>query len=477
MTLRKLFATSFLGLTLATASFGAVTITIINNDGAGEGFNDPTPVLPIGGNTGTTVGQQRLNVFQAAADVWGATLTSAVSIRVLANFDSQTCTATSAVLGSAGPASVTANFANTPRTNYWFHRALADKFRGVDGNPGQADINATFNSNLGSSGGVAPVGTCGFTFYLGLDNNHGTQTDLFSVVLHELGHGLGFSTSTSSTTGAFASGLPHIWDAFLFDSTAGNTWDNLTATQRVASAINTGKLVWTGPLANGDGVSLLATGTPEMDISAPSNIAGSYVATAAAGGGGLLTFPGVTGDLMPAIDAAGVSINDACEPITGANAAAISGKIAIADRGTCTFLVKATNVQAAGAIGLVLVNNAAGSPPPVPGGVTSAITIPVVQISQADGTTLRNQLAFRSRRASGIAVSLRQNPTGRQGMDSLNRLRMNAPNPVQPGSSVSHFDPIATPNLLMEPSINGDLTHLVILPSDLTFSLLRDIGW
>ena len=50
---------------------GRYTFTIVNNDGAGEGFNDTTPVAPIGGNPGTTLGQQRLNVFQAAANVWG----------------------------------------------------------------------------------------------------------------------------------------------------------------------------------------------------------------------------------------------------------------------------------------------------------------------------------------------------------------------------------------------------------------------
>jgi hypothetical protein len=29
----------------------------------------------------------------------------------------------------------------------------------------------------------------------------------------------------------------------------------------------------------------------------------------------------------------------------------------------------------------------------------------------------------------------------------------------------------------MEPSINGDLTHEVTPPNDLTFPLLQDIGW
>jgi hypothetical protein len=54
---------------------------------------------------------------------------------------------------------------------------------------------------------------------------------------------------------------------------------------------------------------------------------------------------------------------------------------------------------------------------------------------------------------------------------------MYTPNPYQPGSSVSHWDTSATRNLLMEPAINGDLTHEVTVPFDLTLELFKDIGW
>jgi hypothetical protein len=54
---------------------------------------------------------------------------------------------------------------------------------------------------------------------------------------------------------------------------------------------------------------------------------------------------------------------------------------------------------------------------------------------------------------------------------------LNAPNPVQPGSSISHWDPIATRNLLMEPAINADLTRSVEPPEDLTLPQMRDVGW
>ena len=42
------------------------------------GFNDPTPATPVGGNTGTTIGAQRLIVFKEAARIWGAVLPSNV---------------------------------------------------------------------------------------------------------------------------------------------------------------------------------------------------------------------------------------------------------------------------------------------------------------------------------------------------------------------------------------------------------------
>jgi hypothetical protein len=50
---------------------------------------------------------------------------------------------------------------------------------------------------------------------------------------------------------------------------------------------------------------------------------------------------------------------------------------------------------------------------------------------------------------------------------------MFSPNPFQGGSSVSHFDVSATPNLLMEPAINPDLTSSI----DLTDPVFRDLGW
>src|SRR5215471_19872794 len=127
-------------------SFATATIVIQNNDAAGVGFNDPTPVAPVGGNSGTTLGQQRLLAFQAAANIWGATLTSVPTITIKAQWAALSCTSTTAVLGSAGATSVFRDFPNAVVPGTWYSAALANKLAGSDllGSP---EINATFNVN------------------------------------------------------------------------------------------------------------------------------------------------------------------------------------------------------------------------------------------------------------------------------------------------------------------------------------------
>src|SRR5262249_16920147 len=88
----------------------SATITIVNLDSAGGGLNDTTPLAPAGGNPGTTIGDQRFNAMQYAANLWGAVLNSTVEIRVGASFQPLTCNSSSAVLGQAGAASVHRDF-------------------------------------------------------------------------------------------------------------------------------------------------------------------------------------------------------------------------------------------------------------------------------------------------------------------------------------------------------------------------------
>jgi uncharacterized repeat protein (TIGR01451 family) len=133
---------------------------------------------------------------------------------------------------------------------------------------------------------------------------------------------------------------------------------------------------------------------------------------------------------------------------------------------------KARNAQDAGAIALLVANNVATAifgPGTAPTDDGSDIVIPVVMISQADGTSLKGAVS-----AGPVQAELTRDPSqGRAGADSSDRALMFAPTTFNSGSSVSHWDTSAFPNLLMEPNINGDLTHSL----DLTPVLLRDIGW
>ncbi|HZF09641.1 MAG TPA: peptidase, partial [Thermoanaerobaculia bacterium] len=120
----KLHLTLFVLLALLLAAapvFANATITIVNVNAPGEGFNDPTPRAPVGGNPGTTLGQQRLIAFQQAASIWGSILDSAVPIYIQAQFTPLACTATTAVLGAAGANEIFANFPGAPKPNTWYH--------------------------------------------------------------------------------------------------------------------------------------------------------------------------------------------------------------------------------------------------------------------------------------------------------------------------------------------------------------------
>ncbi len=455
-----------------------VQIIINNINASGVGFNDTTPATPVGGNTGTTLGEQRLIAFTYAANLWGKTLTSSQPIIINAQFSALTCTATSATLGSAGTTSIFRNFANAPLTNTWYSYALANKLSGSYlGTANAAQINANFNVNLGKTGCLD-----GQPFYLGLDGNHGASAvDFVAVLQHEMGHGLGFQTFTNGQTGAQNGTSPAVWDHYLMGTATGKLWKDMTAAERAASAISVDKLVWTGPRVTALAPQVLRVGLPKATISgsAAGTTAGIYATGEAAFGPSVAT-AARTGVLMPMMptsttDTSAVGLSLGCDALTGNNARAAVGNIVLISRGSCNFAIKAKNAQNAGAIGVLIVNNAAG----VAGmsGADDTLVIPTLMIDQTVGANLLAKLATRSRTSSGVLATMSLVGTQLAGADPQGRVMMYAPATWTSGSSVSHFDTTATRNLLMEPAINGDLTQSVIPPFDLTLPLLQDIGW
>jgi extracellular elastinolytic metalloproteinase len=100
--------------------------------------------------------------------------------------------------------------------------------------------------------------------------------------------------------------------------------------------------------------------------------------------GPALTTTGVTGDVVLANDGT-ETVSDACQAIT----INMSGKIALIDRGACTFVVKVKNAQNAGAAGAIIANNAGDSIFTMAGD-DPTITIPSVFIGQTHGAELRS---------------------------------------------------------------------------------------
>lgn len=484
-TVRSLIAAA---CALTCLSAQAATIKIQSRDPAGTGFNDPTPVAPVGGNMGTTLGQQRLNVYRHVADIWEKNLESDVEIVVSAAWEPLNCTATSATLGSASAWNIWYDFpGGEPRT--WYPQALANKLAGVNLSEGQVDttgynnvdIKTQFNSNLGQPNCLA-----GSPFYLGLDGNAGEKVNFAATLLHELGHGLGFSVlSVNTATGnrinaegtAYTStGLPSIWERFMYDNTARKTWLEMTPAERRASAINPLQLAWIGKNAVA-GAAMLAP-LPVVKSSSPAGVVPSVPYSQSSFGPPLPS----TGKLgaLATITAQEGEPGPGCSPFNAVNAAAVRGKVPIINRGGCTFAEKVKNAQNAGAVAVVLANNAPGTF--APGGSDPSVTIPSIGIQQGDGEILKAAVAaarpYGSRSTPGsVTASLGIDPSRKAGADLAGRPLLYTPNPLIGGSSVSHWDVSASPNLLMEPNISDDLTLEVVPPKDLTLPLLKDLGW
>jgi hypothetical protein len=232
----------FCVLGTATARASA-TIVIDDSDPAGQGLNDPTSFVPVGGNPATTLGAARLGVFQQAASLWGATLTSHVPIHVDTQFVTLTCSVTSSVLASTGANTVHRNFVRAPIADTWYPQALANSLAGADLDPMTADISTAFNSALGGAGCMP-----GTTWYLGFDGHPGAgQIDMLTVVLHELSHGLGFQTYEDLSTGAELLGFADVFTLGIRQLNATPpALSEMSDAQRAAADVSDPNLYWAG---------------------------------------------------------------------------------------------------------------------------------------------------------------------------------------------------------------------------------------
>lgn len=195
--------------------------------------------------------------FQAAVDIWSSQISSPVPIRVSASWTALD----PGVLGSAGAVNYLRNFTGAPQANTWYPIALANQLAGSDLDPSGVDIEANFSS-------VFP------NWYYGTDGNTPAgDYDLMSVVLHELGHGLGFAgsgaynTNTGSGSWGLGTQFPLIYDRFV-ENGSGQVLLNTTLFPNPSLALG-------GQLTGGDlffnGTSTLAAAGGTAKLYAPAS--------------------------------------------------------------------------------------------------------------------------------------------------------------------------------------------------------------
>lgn len=262
---------ALLGLSLAPLAGAAGTIVVQNNDGAGEGFNDPTPFTPVGGNPAQSIGEARYLATQFAANLWGSCLESQVLIQIDAEFNPLFCTPTSAVLGSAGANTVHRNYFGAPLSNTWYSQAEANSIAGFDLSPLTNDIGMQFNSDIDT--GCFPSAT----WYYGFDGMGPAGTiDYVSIVFHEIGHGLGFQTYVNLTTGAKLMNSNDVYMLNLeHDGATPSAWASMTDAQRAAAAKAGANLHWTGTSVNTAAAATLTSGMAggQVRMYAPTTLA------------------------------------------------------------------------------------------------------------------------------------------------------------------------------------------------------------
>ena len=460
MRVRRLLGVCAVFLVASTAATAA-DLTIQNTKAAG--FSDTAPAPPLGLNPGTTRGDQSLIVFQTAAAMWGATVRSTVPILIDSEFVSSTlnsefdCTTQGTVLAFTEPAGyLTSPSFPVPVAGYDIPLANALAGKNLT-DPTAEQFSVNINADLGTS-------LCSFpaAWYFGLDTqipNDGIS--LLTTLLHEFGHGLGFSSLVDPSTGQGGNPLA-IFDYHIWDVLKNVSWASLKAPERQQLVVLPNSLAFQGPAVQADIPTFLAAPptllTAFNGVTTQLNFAQGEFSGPLQGSG-----PVVTSDPL-----------DGCTDFT--NASAIQGKFALIQRSIpdagspCAFLAKAERAADAGAIGVIIFDSLDEGLLEMAG--TPALSIPATFISHTDGTTLLGELDAGPAQpvTATFGVGTQISNTDSTGT----RVLLYTPSDLAPGSSLIHWNNDSFPHTLMLEFANQPDIRLNM---DFTPDVMSDLGW
>jgi len=173
-----------------------------SNDCDDSFWTDPTPATPVGGNNGTTLGQQRKNALAYATQQLVQQLQIPITVNAHACGAPLGGDSKSAILAHAGPTGYFLDepkfpIGALPKKYTWYPPAAIGRLNGTSlcgfaGGPcddeSNAELEITFNEDIGKSTVIG-----GESFYLGFDSdpNQGSL-DFITIAMHEMTHGLGF---------------------------------------------------------------------------------------------------------------------------------------------------------------------------------------------------------------------------------------------------------------------------------------------
>ncbi len=359
----------------------------------------------VDAQTGESLGQHDLIVHDSAQAIAAAIARPAGAFAALPSFP-ETDGASYNVFAlpfespSDGDRTIVTNAADPDASPFGWHDTdgtAGPEFTVTRGN--NAHAYADRNANNVADPGSDPDGGATLTFDFSLDlgsrpfdSQPAMVTNLFywNNLMHDISHGYGFDEAAGNfQVNNYGNG--------------GLGGDDVRAEAQDGSGRN-----------NANFLTLVEGSRPRMQmfewrssalnpitVHPPSPIAGTYFGPMAGFGESLVTTGAITGEV--------VYVGRGCDPAYQPIPPGIPldlylanpfGKIALIDRGVCTFVSKVKKAQDNGALLVIVANNAAG-PPFGMGGADPTITIPSVMVSQSDGNAFRTNAPFNATVADG----------------------------------------------------------------------------